>query len=99
IAASNTVIQTIVEESKRGRVMSFVVMAFLGIAPFGCMAAGALANVVGAGLTMILSGVLILALALAFANRLARIDVGTTPPRTQPEELAPAESELAAANT
>jgi MFS family permease len=98
IAASNTVIQTIVEESKRGRVMSFVVMAFLGVAPFGCMAAGALANVVGSGLTMIFGGVLILALALVFAKRLARISGHTEPPRTQQEELVPAESELAAAN-
>ena len=35
MAASNTIIQTIVEESKRGRVMSFYTVAFVGMAPFG----------------------------------------------------------------
>jgi MFS family permease len=41
MAASNTIIQTIVEDSKRGRVMSFYAMAFVGMAPFGSLLAGA----------------------------------------------------------
>ena len=40
MAASNTIIQTIVEEGKRGRVMSFYTMAFMGMAPFGSLLAG-----------------------------------------------------------
>lgn len=44
-AGSITVIQTIVEHDKRGRVMSLVIMAFMGFNPIGCMAAGAVANV------------------------------------------------------
>ena len=40
MAASNTIIQTIVEESKRGRVMSFYTMAFVGMAPFGSLLGG-----------------------------------------------------------
>jgi MFS family permease len=44
MAASNTILQTIVEEDKRGRVMSFYSMAFLGMAPFGSLFAGLLAG-------------------------------------------------------
>ena len=43
-AASNTVLQTIVEDDKRGRVMSFYTMAFLGVAPLGSLLGGALAG-------------------------------------------------------
>ncbi len=48
MAASNTVIQTIVSEDKRGRVMSYYTMAFMGMAPFGSLLAGTMANGVGA---------------------------------------------------
>ena len=48
MAASNTVIQTIVSEDKRGRVMSYYTMAFMGMAPFGSLLAGTMANGFGA---------------------------------------------------
>ncbi len=48
MASSNTIIQTIVEEDKRGRVMSFYTMAFMGMAPFGSLLAGSLASKIGA---------------------------------------------------
>ena len=48
MAASNTIIQTIVDDDKRGRVMSFYAMAFVGMAPFGSLLAGVLANAIGA---------------------------------------------------
>ena len=44
MAASNTVIQTIVSEDKRGRVMSYYTMAFMGMAPFGSLLAGTMAS-------------------------------------------------------
>ena len=47
-ASSNTVIQTIVEEDKRGRVMSYYTMAYMGASPFGSLLAGGLAPVIGA---------------------------------------------------
>lgn len=47
-AASNTVIQTVVEDDKRGRVMSYYTMAFMGASPFGSLLAGGLAPVIGA---------------------------------------------------
>jgi MFS family permease len=43
LAASNTIIQTLVPEEKRGRVMSFYTMSFIGMMPFGALVAGALA--------------------------------------------------------
>ena len=54
MASSNTVIQTIVDEEKRGRVMSFYSIAFQGIAPFGSLFAGMIANRVGPPLTLAL---------------------------------------------
>ena len=46
-ASSNTIIQTIVDDDKRGRVMSFYTMAFMGMAPIGSLLAGALASKFG----------------------------------------------------
>ncbi len=48
LAASNTVIQTLVPEDKRGRVMSYYTMAFVGMTPFGSLLAGTLAHRFGA---------------------------------------------------
>ena len=48
MAASNTVVQTLVDEDKRGRVMSFFAMAFFGTAPIGSLFAGAMADRIGA---------------------------------------------------
>ncbi len=56
-AASNTVIQTIVENDKRGRVMSYWTMAYMGASPFGSLLAGSLASVIGAPGTVLLCGV------------------------------------------
>jgi MFS family permease len=56
-AGSNTVIQTIVEDDKRGRVMSYYTMAYMGASPFGSLLAGSLAPVIGAPGTVLLCGV------------------------------------------
>ena len=58
MASSNTVLQTIVEHEKRGRVMSFYAMAFQGVAPFGSLIAGAAASRIGAPKTLIIGGAL-----------------------------------------
>lgn len=55
-AASNTVIQTIVSDDKRGRVMSYWTMAFIGTAPFGSLLAGGLTSVIGVPETVAVSG-------------------------------------------
>ena len=56
MAGSNTIIQTIVSEDKRGRVMSYYTMAFVGMAPFGSLLAGSLAHAIGAPWTVIANG-------------------------------------------
>lgn len=56
LAASNTVIQTLVPEDKRGRVMSYYTMAFVGMAPFGSLLAGFLAHHLGAPHTVMITG-------------------------------------------
>jgi len=70
IASSNTVVQTIVEDEKRGRVMSLFTMAFMGMAPLGSLAAGALADTVGAPATLIGGGIACLLTGTVFASRL-----------------------------
>jgi len=73
MAASNTVIQTLVPEDKRGRVMSFYTMSFVGMAPFGSLLAGALAHRFGAPHAIMITGSFCLAGALWFSTRLKSI--------------------------
>jgi MFS family permease len=73
MAPSNTILQTIVHDEKRGRVMSFYSMAFLGMAPFGSLLAGNLAARIGAPATMIVNGVVCLLASLLFARKLPAI--------------------------
>src|SRR5262249_3586944 len=73
MAASNTILQTIVEEDKRGRVMSFYSMAFLGMAPFGSLLAGAVAHAAGAPSAVLLGGLACLAAGVLFSLRLPRL--------------------------
>lgn len=56
MASSNTILQTISEDRKRGRVMSFYAMAFQGVAPFGSLIAGAVAVHIGAPHTLMIGG-------------------------------------------
>jgi MFS family permease len=56
MAASNTIIQTLAPTDKRGRVMSFYTMAFVGMAPFGSLLAGGLAHVLSASWTVVITG-------------------------------------------
>lgn len=70
MAPANTVLQTVVEDEKRGRVMSFYSMAFQGMAPFGSLMAGNLAAHIGAPKTVVVSGVGCLIACLLFARRL-----------------------------
>jgi MFS family permease len=57
MAATNTIIQTIVREEMRGRVMAFYTMAFMGTAPFGSLFGGALAARIGAPITILIGGI------------------------------------------
>ncbi|MEI6186450.1 MAG: MFS transporter [Dehalococcoidia bacterium] len=73
LAASNTILQTIADDDKRGRVMSFFVMSFMGLAPFGCLLFGGLANIIGAPNTLLIGGCCILAGALVFARKFSSV--------------------------
>jgi MFS family permease len=73
MASSNTIIQTIVDEDKRGRVMSFFAMSFMGMAPFGSLFAGSLASVIGAPATLVITGLCCIAGAGLFYRRLPEI--------------------------
>ncbi|HET6421267.1 MAG TPA: MFS transporter [Geobacteraceae bacterium] len=70
VASGNTILQTIVDEDKRGRVMSLFNMAFLGMAPFGNLLAGGMASGIGVPFTLLLCAVVCLAGSLRFAGKL-----------------------------
>ncbi len=73
MASSNTILQTIVDDDKRGRVMSFFAMAFVGTAPFGSLLAGALASSLGAPNTLIIGGISCVLGAAVFASKLSEL--------------------------
>ncbi len=70
IAAGNTVLQTIVDDDKRGRVMSLYTMSFLGITPFGSLLGGALANQIGVTETLVIAGIACILGAIGFNRQL-----------------------------
>lgn len=71
MGASNTVIQSLTHDDKRGRVMSFFTMSFMGMAPFGSILAGSIANKIGAPYTLLLSGLGCIFGSLIFARKLS----------------------------
>ncbi|HTJ30367.1 MAG TPA: MFS transporter [Acidobacteriaceae bacterium] len=73
LTASNTIIQTIVPEDKRGRVMSYYTIAFVGMAPFGSLMAGTLAAAIGAPWTVMISGVFCIGGAGWFLTQMQRV--------------------------
>jgi len=70
MAASNTILQTIVDDDKRGRIMSFYTMAFMGMAPFGSLFSGMLASRIGVSNTLVISGSCCIFAAIIFAFNL-----------------------------
>lgn len=73
MAISNTILQTIVDDDKRGRVMSFYTMSFVGTAPIGSLIAGILANSIGASNTLLVCAIICLAASSAFAFKLPAV--------------------------
>jgi MFS family permease len=72
-ASANTILQTIVEDRLRGRVAAFYTLAFLGVAPLGNLAAGALANALGTPFAFALNGVLAVLAALWYRSKLPAV--------------------------
>ncbi|MFA6873176.1 MAG: MFS transporter [Bacteroidaceae bacterium] len=75
MATSNTLLQTISEDDKRGRVMSFYTMAFMGTAPFGSMLAGTMASLIGAPATLFCGGVACIIGAFLFTRQLTSFKI------------------------
>jgi len=78
-ASTNTVLQTIVEDRMRARVVAIYMMSFLGVAPLGALCAGALAERIGPPATLGLGGVLALSAAFIYWLNLAKIRVAIRP--------------------
>jgi MFS family permease len=79
MASSNTLVQTMVDDNKRGRVMSIFTMAFTGTAPVGNLIAGTLASRIGAFETLVANGVLCIGVMAVFFWRLPRLRAAAAP--------------------
>ncbi|HGJ65765.1 TPA: MFS transporter [bacterium] len=75
MASCNTLVQSVVDDDKRGRVMSFYSMAFMGPAPFGSLLAGASATRIGASNTLIIGGILCIVGAIVFISKLSIFNI------------------------
>jgi len=73
MASTNTLLQTIVDDNMRGRVMSFYTMAFMGTVPFGSLLAGSAAKVIGVPYTILLGGISCIIGALVYLRKLPEI--------------------------
>jgi MFS family permease len=93
MAATNTIIQTVVQEELRGRVMAFYTMAFLGTAPIGSLLAGVAADRVGPQRTILFGGLACIAAGLWFAIHLPRLRELVRPIYVERGILAAAEIE------
>jgi MFS family permease len=89
LTASNTIIQTLVSEDKRGRVMSYYTAAFVGMAPFGSLMAGSMAEWIGAPRTVMVTGSCCIAGGIWFWARLPAIRREMRPVYEQLGILAP----------
>jgi MFS family permease len=72
IAVSNTILQTLVDEDKRGRVISLYVATFVGMLPFGNLLTGSLASAFGTPETMFITGILLVIASIAFTTQLKK---------------------------
>jgi MFS family permease len=72
-ASSNTILQTITDDDKRGRVMSFYTMAIMGTTPFGSLLSGFLAKTIGTPITIFIGGISCMAGALIFLKKLPEL--------------------------
>jgi len=101
-SVSNTIVQSLVSEDKRARVMGYYTMAFFGAAPLGSLLAGTLAHHIGAPHTVMLTGAFCLAGSLWFTFQLPKLRAEMQPvyrekgflAATDDEQLVAEEREL-----
>ena len=70
LASSNTILQTIVDDDKRGRIMSLYATSFMGMSPVGSLLGGSLASHIGAPLTILVNGITCVVGAFLFTRKL-----------------------------
>jgi MFS family permease len=83
MAGSNTILQTIVEEDKRGRVMALFTMAVMGSMPFGNLLIGWIAKAISAQVALCISGAVVFIVAIAFFRQLPKIREAARPVMTK----------------
>ncbi len=96
-ASSNTILQTITDDDKRGRVMSFYMMAIMGTAPFGSLLAGSMAKLIGTQYAILIGGVASVAGALVFFKKLPKLKAIVKPLYDRIEKNPEIESAIATA--
>lgn len=79
MAGSNTILQTIVDDDKRGRVMSLFAMSLRGMVPFGSLLLGGMASLIGAPYTLLIAGSCCVLAAIVFARQLPTLKKITHP--------------------
>ncbi len=95
MAASNTLLQTMVPDRLRGRVMAVHVMTFMGLSPFGSIIAGFVAEHLGAPLALSLGGVVCIGGSVLYHSRLSTLQLaGPNPMGHQPEQNTTDSTEL-----
>jgi MFS family permease len=73
MGASNTIIQTIVDDDKRGRVMSFYAISFMGITPFGSLLSGIISKLIGVQYSLLIGGLISLIGVVFYVHKLPNI--------------------------
>jgi MFS family permease len=81
--SSNTLLQVLVDDDKRGRIMAFYAMAFMGMAPFGSLLAGGLAGLIGAPHTLFIGGILCIVGAFSFSKNIVSAKNILPPPEKE----------------
>ncbi|HEY9662056.1 MAG TPA: MFS transporter, partial [Allocoleopsis sp.] len=90
-AASNTIIQTLVPDEMRGRVMSIYIMSFLGMISFGNLFQGTHVSLICAPATVLMNGIICVLVAVLFARQLPKLRrmVWASHPELAPPDLRP----------
>jgi MFS family permease len=79
MASCNTLVQSLIEDAKRGRVMSIFAMAFTGTMPVGSLVMGALAGKFGAPIALVISGAICAMVVSVFYLRLPQLRAAAAP--------------------
>lgn len=77
-ASTNTLLQTIVDDGKRGRIMSLYGMSFLGVTPLGSLLLGTISGSIGVQITLLLSSMVSLGAVVLYSRRIKVINLAVS---------------------